>query len=263
MAKKKASIADPYDNPSTNPNDLAALYAKFGIDVKKPTSEDSRRGLSLIGTALGGDRIDMERAARRLKEGESFAPGPGLGVIRMERVGTTEVSGAGRDGFQRGRGATRDLAVYGRVGPATPAPAPPPPPPAPPVTPPRPPGELPVPQGGFGGFGPGSKPPAMVPAKVNEPKPPPQILFPGMSQVVRDAPVSVRARRSKARQSGQTRLGTGQLRMGARSAAAGRENAVTPGRLNRASGLNIGGTDLQSPRTRAVRSTGLSVGGMA
>jgi hypothetical protein len=260
MAKKKASIAQPYDNPSTNPNDLAALYAKFGIDVKKPTSEASRRGLSLIGDALGGDRIDMEMAAKRLKEGESYAPGAGLGVIRMERVGTTGISGGGRDGMSRTSG-TRELAVYGRVAPA-PAPAPPPPAPAPSVTPPRPSGELQIPQGGFGGFGPGTASPGLEPAKVNDPTPPPQFLMPGMSQVVRNEPADVRRRRSVARQSGQTRLGTGQLRRGSRAGSAGRSTGVTPGRLNRSTGLNIGGSDLQAPGLRPMRNTGLAVGGM-
>jgi len=250
MAKKKASIAQPYDTPSTNPKDLAALYLKFGIDIKKPTSEASKRGLSLLGDNSTGGAVDMEMAAKRLKEGESYAPGQGLAVIRTERVGTTTRSGAGRDGTTVTPGY-RDLNVYGRVGPA-PAAAPPPPPPAPtPIT------SNPSAPLAFGDFGAGSTVPALQPSQIAAPTPPQQILMPGMSQVVRDAPADVRRRRSVARQSGQTRLGTGQLRIGARSSA-------TPGsapRSSRATGLNIGVPNLRDFSSgRPARKTGLGMG---
>jgi len=116
MAKRsKVSIAQPYDTPSTSPKDRAGLYAKFGVDIKNPDSEASRRGLSTLGDNNTGGRIDMESAARKLKKGESYAPGEGLAVIRTERFATETRSGAGRDGTAVNHGY-RDLNVYGRVG---------------------------------------------------------------------------------------------------------------------------------------------------
>lgn len=241
MAKNKKKIQQ-----------LEDLYAKFNIGMDYATS---------------GENIDMERASKLLKKGESFSPGEGLSVIRMEKVPTYGVSGAGRDGLTRTYG-TKDLAVYGKIAPAAPPPPPPPPvyePPAP--APWQPPPEIPLPQSNadFGGYGQQVfQAPALQPATtssgapIEAPKPPPELpklaerLAAGESTVVRDSPARVGRRRSSARESGQDRLGTGQLRIGAGSRA---------GQPIRATGLNIGrAKPMQQQGPGVIRRIGLGTG---
>lgn len=241
---------------SRRAEDVAA-YKAFGVDLEDPESKASKRGLSIIGDNLFGNDsyINPREAVKRLKEGESFAPGPGLAMIRTERFATNEFSGAGRDGRMTTPGS-RDLTVYGRVGPTSaPAAGPTAPPPPAPVLPTRP-REL-RPSQGFGGYGSDTfKPPAIQKARESAPQ---FQLSPGQTEVIRTGPVAIRRAKSRARRGNRLSLGTNQLRIGTEGAASGRPTPriMPPTRMERNVGLGIS-PGFYSGRTE--RTTGLGIG---
>lgn len=148
--------------------------------------------------------------------------------------------------------------------PAAPAAAPPPPPPPPPAAvAPSQPSPL-APAGDpFEGFGQGSfQAPALKPSEEPAPKEPPSpALTPGSSLVIRDASPRIRRRRSVARQSGQTRLGTGQLRTGSSAASSGgnMSRQLSVGGMTRNTGLNLG-KGLMASNQPTMRRSGLGIG---
>ena len=132
--------------------------------------------------------------------------------------------------------------------PAPPRPAPAPPRPAP--APPRP--ATPTPAARVPALQPSREPPPRLPSMLPLPssiEPPPpapdnsQALQAGQSSVVRNTPAILRSRKSKARQSGRTSLGTGQLSISSGSRASTSRVMPSSG-VVRNTGLNIGGAGL-------------------
>lgn len=237
-----------------NDSPIAQAYKAFGIDVDKKGNFDKKSLKKNAENMPKGMNIFKEASKDPtfgLKSGQSFSPGKGLAVVGYKTIQTR------KQGGRESNFASTRIPIYGPVGAAPTsedssgtssqdqAPA-----------------DVYGDGGDFeplpdlGGYSDFQDVGEMESAKVQ----PPTLLAPGQSSSIKDSAVKLRKRKSSARESGKTSLGTGQLRIGDSASSSGSYTSPSSSSLVRNTGLNTGLSIGSSMRTPWVTSSGLSVG---